>query len=69
MLNEVLKEITRNKRSGGCIYLIKSVKPDESNLLTVSLRPFGAKIWVQVGSKMVKRLFSYQPPHYQQSFP
>ena len=36
MMNEVLKEITRNKRSGGCIYLIKSVKPDDSNLLTVS---------------------------------
>ena len=30
---------------------------------------FWAKMWVQVGSKMAKMLFSYkQPPYYQPSF-
>ena len=31
--------------------------------------PFGAKMWVQVRSKMTKRLFSCQPLHSQPSFP
>ena len=34
MLNEVLKEITRKKKIWW-LYLINSVKADESNLLTV----------------------------------
>ena len=49
-------------------YRTKSVKPDKSNLLTIS-EAFGTTMWVQVGSNTITRLFSYKPPHYQHNFP